>query len=302
VSEQHSTIPMAWISLQTALHRVVAGQPDDALRWARISVELWRSSGLFGRLRWPQGVVALSLAMLGRGDEAQQQMELLDVIDTPVHLNEASVLEARAWTLAANGAMEDARALLLEAGQLGIEMGQRTCAVAALHSLARLGGPEAAWPVLRELAPDLQGRLMAARVAHVEALAARDGEALLEAATGLEAVGSWLAAAEAAADAARAFRKAGRARDATAAAQRSKTLAERCPGARTPGLALTETVSPLTRREREVAMLAAQGLASKAIAEKLYLSVRTVDNHLSRAYEKLGVSGRDGLAAIADQL
>ena len=43
-------------------------------------------------------------------------------------------------------------------------------------------------------------------------------------------------------------------------------------------------------------MLAAAGIASKDIAERLHLSVRTVNNHLQHAYTKLGVSGRTGLA------
>ncbi len=48
----------------------------------------------------------------------------------------------------------------------------------------------------------------------------------------------------------------------------------------------------LTHREREIAMLAADGLSSRAIAERLYVSVRTVDNHLGRIYTKLGVSSQ----------
>jgi DNA-binding CsgD family transcriptional regulator len=56
----------------------------------------------------------------------------------------------------------------------------------------------------------------------------------------------------------------------------------------------------LTARERDVVTLAAQGLSSKAIAERLFLSARTVDNHLQRAYAKLGVSGRDDLASALD--
>ena len=39
-----------------------------------------------------------------------------------------------------------------------------------------------------------------------------------------------------------------------------------------------------------MATLAAQGESSKDIAERLYLSVRTVDNHLQNVYSKLGVS------------
>jgi DNA-binding CsgD family transcriptional regulator len=52
----------------------------------------------------------------------------------------------------------------------------------------------------------------------------------------------------------------------------------------------------LDGREREIVMLAASGLASKDIAGRLYLSVRTVNNHLQHAYAKLGVSSRAGLA------
>ncbi|MGW2213040.1 LuxR C-terminal-related transcriptional regulator [Streptomyces sp. NPDC001781] len=53
---------------------------------------------------------------------------------------------------------------------------------------------------------------------------------------------------------------------------------------------------PLSSREREVAELAASGLRSRQIAERLFLSTRTVDSHLARVYRKLNVSSRLGLA------
>lgn len=53
----------------------------------------------------------------------------------------------------------------------------------------------------------------------------------------------------------------------------------------------------LTRREREIATLAVQGLSDKAIATKLSLSTRTVEGHLYRTYAKLGIAGRDDLTA-----
>ncbi|MFC4055387.1 LuxR C-terminal-related transcriptional regulator [Actinomadura syzygii] len=59
-----------------------------------------------------------------------------------------------------------------------------------------------------------------------------------------------------------------------------------------------EALSELSPREREIVLLAAGGAASKDIAELLSLSVRTVDNHLGRAYAKLGVSGRAELAVL----
>jgi DNA-binding NarL/FixJ family response regulator len=55
---------------------------------------------------------------------------------------------------------------------------------------------------------------------------------------------------------------------------------------------------PLTNREREIALLAADGLASRVVAERLYVSVRTVENHLGRIYTKLGVASRAELAEV----
>ena len=48
----------------------------------------------------------------------------------------------------------------------------------------------------------------------------------------------------------------------------------------------------LTDRELEVLILAAKGMSNKDIAEKLYLSVRTVQGHLARIFDKLAVGSR----------
>ncbi|HET9517462.1 MAG TPA: helix-turn-helix transcriptional regulator, partial [Actinoplanes sp.] len=64
----------------------------------------------------------------------------------------------------------------------------------------------------------------------------------------------------------------------------------RCGPLRTPMLLAVQPV--LTSREREVAELAAAGHRSRDIADRLYLSPRTVENHLQRVYSKLGVTGR----------
>jgi DNA-binding CsgD family transcriptional regulator len=53
----------------------------------------------------------------------------------------------------------------------------------------------------------------------------------------------------------------------------------------------------LTAREYDVAGQAAQGLSNRQIAEKLHLSTRTVELHLSRVFAKLGVSSRAAVAA-----
>ena len=55
----------------------------------------------------------------------------------------------------------------------------------------------------------------------------------------------------------------------------------------------------LTPRELEVARLAATGLSSAAIAERLFVSVRTVDHHLGHVYLKIGVKKRQDLREVA---
>ena len=53
-----------------------------------------------------------------------------------------------------------------------------------------------------------------------------------------------------------------------------------------------EQPEPLSHREREVLELASRGLRNKAIAEKLNISVRTVEGHFNSLFAKLGVSSR----------
>ncbi len=60
-------------------------------------------------------------------------------------------------------------------------------------------------------------------------------------------------------------------------------------------------VSTLTDRERQILALLAEGLSNKAIAARLYLSVRTVEGHLANLYTRLGVHSRTEAALIAIQ-
>ncbi|MFB9681675.1 response regulator transcription factor [Streptosporangium vulgare] len=53
-----------------------------------------------------------------------------------------------------------------------------------------------------------------------------------------------------------------------------------------------ESFAQLTPREREVLALIAQGLGNHAIADRLRLNTKTISNHLSAIYTKLGVADR----------
>lgn len=62
---------------------------------------------------------------------------------------------------------------------------------------------------------------------------------------------------------------------------------------------ISGTASQLSAREVEVLRRLAEGLANKQIALELGISARTVRNHVSRVYEKLGVSARAEAAVQA---
>jgi pimeloyl-ACP methyl ester carboxylesterase/DNA-binding CsgD family transcriptional regulator len=65
---------------------------------------------------------------------------------------------------------------------------------------------------------------------------------------------------------------------------------------------LASRIDGLTPRELEIVRLAATGLDNSAIARSLFLSVRTVERHLSNAYASLGVAGKAGRTAAAAAL
>jgi DNA-binding CsgD family transcriptional regulator len=70
-------------------------------------------------------------------------------------------------------------------------------------------------------------------------------------------------------------------------------------GADEPGPVVVGDLSELSGREREVLALVAAGMTNEQIAERLFLSARTVERHLSNVYAKLRLSGKSARAAAA---
>ena len=62
------------------------------------------------------------------------------------------------------------------------------------------------------------------------------------------------------------------------------------------------TSGELTRTEHQVAELAAAGSTNREIGDRLFISTKTVEANLSRAYHKLGISSRRELSSALDAL
>jgi DNA-binding CsgD family transcriptional regulator len=251
-------------------------------------------------LRWCLAGTALAEAMSGHAElanaAATERDELpggsLAIYDTDL------IERSRAWVCVAAGEQSRAREILTEAAAKAAASKLWIAEARLLHDVARLGQPDMVAARLAELGQLAEGGFVTALADHAAALAVGNAAGLEAAGDALDAAGASLLAAEAFTAASRAYRSDGLARLASASARRAEDLTAACGDVRTPGLATSGTPEGLTRREREVAALAAGGASSREIASKLFLSVRTVDNHLQNVYGKLGVTSREELARV----
>jgi len=289
-------VPIAQIFFDVNLGRVaiLQGRVATARRYYAEAAGLAQAHRFAGPRRLALSGLALAHAMLGDADAAARVLAER-AAGPPFGFRGPEQQLADAWTAVAAQQPAEAAELFRDAAAQAASTGHRTAESWLLHDLMRTSGEDTSGR-LRELAGACDSPLVSARARHAAATRARDARELAGAAHNFEALGAMLLAAEAAADAAEAFSGAGDRRAATATLRRSSDLAAACEGAATPGLFRTVAAVPLSDREREIVMLAAEGMSSKDIAERLYLSVRTVDNHLQHAYAKLGVSSRAGLA------
>jgi len=286
-----------WFTVMLGRTCLLQGRVETAVRWLREAAVLWGELA-HPSARWSFGGLAHALALRGDLDGAEAALDDLDAEPpTPIRMMDVDIERGRAWYTWLRGEHGRALGMLHAAADAGVDNGQYALAAGAIHDLARLGEPAEAVEHLERVAEHVDGQLMPARLAHATALSKSDAPGLDGASEAFEAIGAWLFAAEAATQASTLYGREGLRRRASASAQRARTLTERCEGARSPALETGPQPAALTKREREVATLAARGMTSREIAETIVVSTRTVENHLQRAYEKLGVSSRAELAA-----
>ncbi|HSZ29501.1 MAG TPA: LuxR C-terminal-related transcriptional regulator, partial [Pseudonocardiaceae bacterium] len=285
-------------SLMCAVVAMSRGKVHTAARWYRQAIAAIHGADSNGVSFI--GLVGLTSALGMTGDATSARQALVDMTaarhPTFVVLEPRALL-AGAWVAAAEGGISEALALARQAAEVAASQHQPAVEVLTLHTAVCFGDRTVA-DRLAQLATQVDGPRAPAAAAHAAALAADDGAALHAASVQLEHMGALLLAADAAAQAAAAYTHQDRRSSAHTASTRAHRLAQACESARTPALATIATPLPLTDREREIATLAASGLSNRDIAQRLVVSVRTVEGHLYRACAKLGASGRAELATL----
>ncbi|WP_410813306.1 LuxR C-terminal-related transcriptional regulator [Micromonospora sp. 067-2] len=295
-----------YLAILQACAARLRGQSDAAMRTSLGACAVLATSRVYAGLAQAERAQAAAL----RGDAAQAAEAMAEADRT--HAPGMAVLypwleQARGAVLAASGDLPGAVKQLTDLVERLRADGFAGHEVHALHDLVRLdqagapvgptcsdGGRRTVAQRLAELSEQVDGVLPPLLARHARAAVTDSAPDLLAVADDYAALELHVYAAEATAQALHRLRQqhspaAGEARE------RLAGLLGRCDLIRTPALHAGAPV--LTEREWQVARLAAHGATSKAIAERLYLSARTVENHLQRIYTKLGVTGRAELWA-----
>jgi len=237
--------------------------------------------------------------MAGRAVDARCELAAIERSDRDpdAHLWDSEELLAEAWVCAAEGAVSQAISIARTAAATESRLDRPAREVCLLQAAAQFGDASTA-PRLAELADRIEGPRAPAAAAHAAALAARSGDALVDASRLYEAFGDRIAAADAAAQAVAVYQHVDRRGAALIALATARRLADECHGADTPALRAATVPVAMTARQREIVSLAAKGMSNKEIAERLSMSVRSVEGHLLRASRRVGVNSRDELIAM----
>jgi DNA-binding CsgD family transcriptional regulator len=266
---------------------VASGQLDEAQALLDLLPQGSLPPGV-GTVLIPAGRGRLRLAQ-GRADEALAEFEACMAIWRPdvwgMEMRDVGYVHAR------SGA---AQALLA----LGDTRRARELAEAELADVRRFGGRRALGVALR-VSGLVRGGTEGLAALEESVTVLSESPAALERARSLVELGGVL-------------RRAGRRRDARQALSQGLDLAARCgarpliayareelrvAGAR-PRRDWTSGVEALTASELRIVRLAREGRSNRQIAQDLYLSIKTVEGHLARAYSKLDITTRSELDRV----
>jgi len=275
------------------------GRLTVARRWLKDALALHRDSNATRSLTsyFYEEMAGLE-AVLGNGDAAAAALANAErAAGTAQQLYQPWLELTRTWVVMAQGDQAGAVALALRtAGSARDELAPDYEAF-ALHDVVRLGASEQAVNRLQELSRATDNPLTHVFAEHATASADQDGTSLEAVAQSFGERTMPIHAAEACMEASRVYRENGSTSRARKLRATAALLMQRAGEVRTVTLRDVEPLS-LTPREYAIANLAATGLPSREIADRLTISVRTVDNHLHRVYDKLGLTGRSELTSL----
>jgi DNA-binding NarL/FixJ family response regulator len=242
--------------------------------------------------------LAMANALLGDVHAAEGALTLCDAESGRLEIFAPNVAIGRATVAVAQGALGSAVSILQAAAEIAAVGGLVGGEARLLHGLVRLGLAANVSQRLEALASVSDSKLVAAMSEHALSAAVDDQNRLAAVAEVFAAMGAVMVAAEVSAEASSSYLRRGEIGLATVASTRSGVLLGQCDTVMQANAFRLPTITPLSAREREVAYFAAEGASNKELADRLSLSTRTIENHMSSVFSKLGALNRLELKAV----
>lgn len=276
----------------------VRGKLDEAIKVCREAMSWSGVDPIGGIVPHAATMLAVVCGRAGNREGVEAAIETLSQRRTHQAPILSLQIRARAWHQATQGDYKGASDLAHEAGQVALDVDMLISAAWAFHDAVMFGYASDAVRHLRDIASQSKSPTFESFAAHAAALDSTDPTTLQQVAGSFAARGELLFAARAYRQAAQLHQRAGEQTSAARAIMAAQLLIPEAP--ETAAWGLETELRYLTPRETEIAALAAQGLTSPQIADRLYISVRTVNNHLATVYTKLGVHSRNELVEILE--
>lgn len=278
---------VVWLGLATQIAQI-EGDFDLAERRAREAVRAGDHVDDFGSAGFVRGDLSALLIELGRSNDLDQRSSSIGLARARIRLADHDEVDNLAARLASDAA----------------DAGYGLWAPWIVREAVRRQTAPMSADLLAEWSESFDGPVVGAFADHAVGMVDGDVARVLAGASTLERIGFVVPAVDAHVAAAALRVDLG---DITVSSRRHLVsvarLAERISPSVPPHLErrlgdLGDRAGVPTGRQLEMARLAASGRSSKEIASFLVVSARTVDNHLSAVYKKLGVNSREELAEI----
>jgi DNA-binding CsgD family transcriptional regulator len=282
-----------WALEADAMAAYWAGDAERALTSATQMVA--RSERSTDHFLTPAGKIQLGGAFYLSGDAAAAVNEL-QAFDAESGWDLLDLHAGHGWELLSQATLTLGQVEAAEAVSARAEARAETSRLPLRRATARLASGSVRL-ARRDIAPALELAREAAEIADRAGNPLVGGRARLLAGRALAAAGQREAAVAELSSAETQLSGCGATRETDATARELRRLGQRVLRRARPPSTGTG-VGALSSREREVAGLVAAGKTNRDIAAALYLSEKTIESHLARIYDKLGVHSRAALTAI----
>ncbi|MGV9793816.1 LuxR C-terminal-related transcriptional regulator [Gordonia sp. NPDC003422] len=270
---------------------LAAGRIAEAQRFARSAIAGFAETDRSGLRCGSAYLLTMGCALRGEADDARRAADECRRL-AGAGRNGSAVfgILADGFAHMAGGEITIPIARAREAVGVAAAEGRVVFAAQAAHWALRFGDREAA-SVVEEYARQCDGELMPVYAGYGRSIGDRDARAVEDVSAAFEALGYPTHAADALAQSITILIEDGRPREARRLRPRLAELCARCDGLITPAIRAAAFDAVLTIREQEVLAMVDAGLTRREIADRLGISIPTVDGHALRARDKVGGRG-----------